>query len=766
MVRVSNGQALAGVRILDLSGHIAGWVAGMVMGDFGAEIVHVDPPDRAGAAEIPGEAMWHRNKVCVSADWSSDVDLGNLRALVAGADMCITTDARVCDLLDLEHPGNDRLVHLHMPSGVPLASGGLEVDTMVSASFGVARRQSSFDGGPIDSVYPFVLYSQGLWGATAAVAALIERENSGLGQRLEVDGLHGVLVAHTGALVIEASAEPLTTAVGPGGRAATFTTFRCSDGHWLFFAATSGFRPAAFEILGISDLLVDPRLRGLPANLDAPDNRDWVHQILVDAFAKRPRDYWLEKLEEVGCPVGAVRDRNEWLDDPRVVAIGQRKTLVDPVDGEVAMGGIPLQLHGSPASEPKPRSLMASSDLPKWAPQGGERALRGGSTSAGANGPLDGIRVVNLGVFAAGPLAGVFLADLGADVAKVERRDGSHSRDAGFQLIRGQRSLAVDLHERDGHAAFIELAKRADVVIDNFRPGVMERLGIDYASLVPHRPDIISVSATGFGTVGPYAGRPAVDPILQAISGMMAAQGGDSDPVFFSLGINDAAAALSAAYGACLALFHRARTGAGQRVETSLCAASVFSQSGELLRYHGRPPARVGGRDFPGPTATDRFYSTADGFVRVFSESRDPWVRAGFLPDASISDEAAVTRIQEKLGSLSREQALDLLESAGVLAVAARHFRELPADESIIAGRYLAIQESVDGRSLHLPGRFARFSRTERQDALRTPGIGEHSRELLAEAGLTTEAIEAAITSGIVAEGPPVLWFSEVAGQY
>lgn len=189
-------------------------------------------------------------------------------------------------------------------------------------------------------------------------------------------------------------------------------------------------------------------------------------------------------------------------------------------------------------------------------------------------------------------------------------------------------------------------------------------------------------------------------------------------------------------------------------------------QSGELVRYAGRPAARVGGRDYPGPRATDRFYAVADGHIRVFSTDRDAVVRAGLLSDPTAPEPVAVAEIQGHLSALRREEAVERLVAAGVVAVPARHFGELPGDDAVAAGRYLATQESVDGRTYYLPGRFARFSRTEREDTLRTPGIGEHSRELLQEAGLSPEAIDAAIASGVVVDGDPVLWYSDAAGRY
>mgnify|MGYP000867449879 CR=1 FL=1 len=127
---------------------------------------------------------------------------------------------------------------------------------------------------------------------------------------------------------------------------------------------------------------------------------------------------------------------------------------------------------------------------------------------------------------------------------------------------------------------------------------------------------------------------------------------------------------------------------------------------------------------------------------------------------------AAAADIQAGLVSLTRAEALQRLTNAGITAVAARSLDELLADQSLCAKGYLAGQESIEGRTVYLPHRLARFSRTQNPVRLGTPGIGEHSRELLAEAGLSAEEIDAAITSRLVVEGPPVLWFSPAAGQF
>ena len=119
-LRVADQQVLGGIRVIDTAGTIAGWITGMLLADFGAEVVHVTPPSRVGADEIPGEAMWHRNKVCATPDWASDGELDVLRRLVAGADVCITTEPAVVEALGLDATASDRLVHVHMPTAVPL----------------------------------------------------------------------------------------------------------------------------------------------------------------------------------------------------------------------------------------------------------------------------------------------------------------------------------------------------------------------------------------------------------------------------------------------------------------------------------------------------------------------------------------------------------------------------------------------------------------------------------------------------------------------
>ena len=217
------------------------------------------------AGDLAGAPMWQRNKVILTEAPGSAA----VTALLDAADVVITSSPGRAAALGLRTSPDGvpsggmrpRLIHLHMPPYIDGAADPAEADALLASTAGTAWRQSSFDGGPVESVYPFLSYEQGAWGATTAIAALIERERSGAGQVVVVDGLHGALVATTPALVIDPGAPAASTAVGPGGANPLYSTYRCSDGRWLFLGAlTAKFQTAALRTLGILDLLDDPRI--------------------------------------------------------------------------------------------------------------------------------------------------------------------------------------------------------------------------------------------------------------------------------------------------------------------------------------------------------------------------------------------------------------------------------------------------------------------------------------------------------------------------
>jgi crotonobetainyl-CoA:carnitine CoA-transferase CaiB-like acyl-CoA transferase len=747
--------ALGGIRVLDLSRGIAGPLAAMLLADFGADVVKIEPPEGDPARALPGFAVWNRNKRGIVLPAGSST----LDEWLPGADVCVTSELDPSldpDRLAARFP---RLVVLHTPPYAPRLTpwaGGAESHPLLAAMAGPARRQSSFDGGPIDLVYPFPLYVQGHWGAAATVAALLERQRSGFGQAVTVSGLHGVMVSCAGTFIVVPSQAALPTNVGPGGRHPCYTTYQCQDDEWLFLAAlTPKFQVNAFKVLGVGDLYADERIRGVPARVLLPENRGWVRQLLADAFRSRPRDEWLQRLEEGDCPAGPLGERDAWLDDAQLRANGLRIEIEDPERGRVTMPGVPLVMTETPGSvrTPAPTLGQHNQTATPWP----ACDTPSGTPPVSRRGPLAGYRVLDLGTILAGPYAGALLSELGAEVIKVETPAGDPFREAGFTYNRGQRGLAINLASPQAREAFYAVVRTADAVLDNSRLGVLQRLGIDYKSLKQARSDIVTLSVNGFGEDGRLAIKPGFDPVLQAMSGMMSAQGGDSDPVLLTIPVNDITAATVAVLGICLGLLHRERTGVGQRVWTSLLGCSAEMQNGELARFEGRPAAVMGGCDFAGPSALDRFYATRDGWVRLQAPSLAALRHAGLVGDAAsgLSDTELAACIGESLASKSVADAVAWLTSAGVPAAAARIPGDLPNDPDLRDLDMFAEQCMQDGTPFYVTNRYARFGRTQEQRVFTAPGIGEHSREVLAEVAVAAEQIDALIDAGAVKQGQP-----------
>ena len=264
--------------------------------------------------------------------------------------------------------------------------------------------------------------------------------------------MHGFLVACTPTLVIDPEAPGAFTAVGPGDRTRpTRPTVAPTAGGCSSARSTPKFQRNAFEVLGISDLLTDPKDTGGGPRLFAPENRSWVRARIAEAFGQRPRDEWLQLLSSCDCPAGPVEERERWLDHPQLVALGERCEFVDPPPwgGRHPWGACGVPPH--PARPPAPRRFVTLAELPRWDPPAqvgfdGERG-RGG-------GPLEGIRVSILGRSSPGLTWGLLPAGAGAEVVKVEPPTADGFQVTRFQYNRGQRSLAVDLRTPRGSTSF------------------------------------------------------------------------------------------------------------------------------------------------------------------------------------------------------------------------------------------------------------------------------------------------------------------------
>ncbi|WP_230291139.1 CaiB/BaiF CoA-transferase family protein [Croceicoccus sp. Ery5] len=389
---------------------------------------------------------------------------------------------------------------------------------------------------------------------------------------------------------------------------------------------------------------------------------------------------------------------------------------------------------------------------------------------------LEGIRVLDCSIAMAGPFAAQRMGDMGADVVKVEPTRGEWQRHASaggatgnkinvsfLSLNRNKRSLAVDLKAPEGKALLIDMVKNADVFLQNYRPGVAERLGVDYVTLSAINPRLIYVSMSGYGEDGPYRDYPGQDLLLQGMSGAMMSTGAaGTPPSAAGQYLVDAITAYTAFEGALAALFHRERTGEGQLVQINMLDAIATIQMQELSVYTvgNKPQARSAEPHAHSYIrAPYGVFATADGYITVamasltrlgelfgdeffagLDDERDSWTQRDEI----------FARVKGHLLERSSADWLADMRARDIWAGPVYGYEDLINDPQIRHnGTFIEYDHPTEGR-IKVPGFPIRFSRTPCEVERGAPLVGEHSREVMREAGLDDGAIDALIESGVV----------------
>ncbi|MBO0711406.1 MAG: CoA transferase, partial [Acetobacteraceae bacterium] len=380
-------------------------------------------------------------------------------------------------------------------------------------------------------------------------------------------------------------------------------------------------------------------------------------------------------------------------------------------------------------------------------------------------GPLEGYRIVDLTTMISGPLATMLLADQGADVVKVETPGGGdHTRAAanrrgGFSASflnnnRNKRSIALDLKETEGVAALLRLAATADVFVQNFRPGVVERLGIDEAAVRAVAPNIIYVSISGFGERGPYANKPTYDPLVQAVSGLASIQGGSDEarPRLVRTIVPDKLTAMVASQAITAALLARARTGEGQHVRLSMLDAVVG-----FLWASDMGSQTFVGDEFPQAEAAsfiDLIYQTADRTISAAVQTdrewealtraldrpewrADPRFKTPALRHKHINERLEMT--QERLLTRPAHDWLERLTAEGVPCAPVLTRSEMIHHEQVEANELIVETDHPVAGRLRQTRPAARFSATPAEIRQGAPGLGEHTDAVLAELGYSQD---------------------------
>lgn len=400
--------------------------------------------------------------------------------------------------------------------------------------------------------------------------------------------------------------------------------------------------------------------------------------------------------------------------------------------------------------------------------------------------PLEDLRILDLTWVLAGPFASMILADMGAEVVKVERPpNGDISRTTGpyqngwsgyfFSINRGKKSISIDLRTERGKALFLDLVEKADVVIENFTPGTMARLGLGYETLSARNPRVIMASVSGFGQTGPYSDRPALDIVVQAMGGMMSITGEPGGgPVRPGASYGDMTAGLFATVGVLTALHERERSGKGQAIDISMLDCQLAVMENSIMRYFvtGTVPERLGTRH---PSATPfQAFPTKDGHIVIalaFGEENQWGLLCAMLgvPEL-IDDERFETgpkrtrnhaELEPKLNEAFRlrttaEWYADFLE-AGIPCGPVNTVKDIVNDAQVKARQSIKEVTHPVAGTIPIADTPIRLSRSETGIQGPPPSMGADTPDVLSEwLGLGAEEVQRLVGDGVVAtEGGP-----------
>ncbi|GBD10677.1 Succinyl-CoA--L-malate CoA-transferase beta subunit [bacterium HR23] len=761
-------SALEGLLVVDLGRALAPRYASMLLGDMGARVVRIEQ------GEPPPAGLWHpllarffdRGKESALLDLHTPQGRDTLLGLLARAHVLLhdlpQPEAQALGLTGAVLA--QRFPHLIVcrmppfPWGWPQAHAPAD-DGVVSAWTGIYGDQGGVGNPPAFVYLPLPSYGAALNGVIAVTSALLARLRSGRGQEVEVSLVDGSLALQTGTIVGGPKVRPPAGGRrSPQGINPIYRLYEGSDGEWFFLACgNTTFWNKLCIALERPEWTADPRLADAPWGLPQ-DAYEPLTTTLAHIFRQKPRAYWLDLLRRHDIPCAPALTREEFLQHPQVAHNHILTTVEDPLLGTTRQMGVPLFLSHTPGRVKGPAPLPGQHTLQLL-----EEARRppdllpppGPTPSA----PLEGIRVVDLAMYIAGAYCSSILADLGADVVKVEPPTGDPFRpnSGAFQgWNRGKRGIVVDLTRPQGREVLYRLVERADVVVQNYRPGVAERLGADEASLRRINPRLVYCAVTGYGPHGPFIDRPAFDPLLQAQSGAMTAQG--HPPVFLRVAITDYAAAMLGAWGVLLALWHRARTGQGQRVDSCLLNAAFAIQAGEFFQAPGLP--RPHHLDQLGTGPGYRLFPAKDGWLFIACWEHAHWdalcrtLGVGSVPlpqPHSPEAERLSVLLEERFREREVAHWLSALARAGVPCAPARLTRDLFGEKVLWETGRLVEHTSADLGTVHQVGLTFHFSQTPGRLWRSAPALGQHTREVLAELGYTPQETDALYRARAVA---------------
>ena len=773
-------EACQDLFVVDFGQGMAGSLPGMVLADYGATVVKIEPPDGDWSRDSAGFHMWNRGKSSVVLDLHQAHDRAKALELVARADVLIESfRPGVTERLGIDWPTvaalNPGLVYCTITGfhpGSPYAEmAGYEglIAARTGRMIGLDHLNGQVDDqdreSPIYTAAPIAAFGASQLGVQGIIAALLARSVTGKGEHVRTSLEQGVLafMMRQELAMSEDSAISVPETL-PLGIDVCFLTPRCKDGRYIQMCARQDkqFR-LWLEAIGLGAKLEEERYRGAPLHISTVAD---IHE-LVEAIRARmleeTSEHWMELFThkyDVGADPFFTFE--EFLSHPDMVDNDRIVTIHSDATGPCKQIG-PLGLF----TETPARIGAPAPTLGQDSPDDFMQRPRAAKPASGKDlsHPLEGVTVLEVAYFVAGPLASSILAELGARVIKVEPLEGDPFRRSGLQatkFLHGKESITLDLKNPRGQAIIHELARRSDLFVHSFRPGVPERLGIDYETLNAVNNRLVYLYAGSYGSKGPQAQRTAFHSTPNALNGSGILQAGVGNPPCDD-SYPDPGSALGVATSLLLGLLARTHTGRGQSIETTMLASSAYVVSSYLTRYAAMPPDLIPDKGQHGLHALYRLYPCSEGWVflacgreREWSRTAEGLGRPEWLDDPRFAtvearrhnDEALTAEIAEQLATDTATSWEARLQKAGAPMTIVtdvdqatwfeREQRLLPAFHPSF-GDYWRTPAKID---------FDGFA----PNLGPASGIGEHTQAILNEIGYSENDYHELADAGVVGE--------------
>ena len=792
-------QVFDGITVLDFTSGRAGGVATMVMSDFGAEVIKVEPPGGEKFRNEPGSIQWNRGKRSVVLDLKTPDGQERARRLAQLADVVVENfrpgvSQRLAIDYDRIRDGHPELVYASLTSFGPRGpyANYKGYDAVVAAKSG--RMMMFANQNPRRG--PNYVVTQGVCHAAATAlvrgitSALYLRERTGLGQRVETSMLQAVTTydhvswVHGQMVQNRPDEYPPDALVGTGrGNPTGYLPARTKDGQWIQLGnVVERLFRSMMHSMDMDFIYEDQRLKAAPY-LD-PEGVAILERIMLEKVQEKSLDEWMAVFlsREGNAAAEPYLTSEQALDHPQIVHNGNALGVDVPGVGATRQLGPIVKMSATPGSTQDPAPALGQHTdevLGRLDAKSGRHAS--GAKRAMPEHPLEGVTLLDLGTVINGPLGCALVAELGARVIRIEAPGGDWGRMglpfSAHRTMAGSEGICLDLKTPEGQEIMGKLAAKADLLLHSMRPGAPERTGIGYEQLKKINPDLVYLYAGGYGSTGPYSHRPSMAPIAGAVSGGGVAQmGRDAFPppdqpmsideieaVAKQLkrandGTADHSTAMVNAVGLVLGLYARERTGSAQYVESTMIAANAYLNIDDFYWHEGKQPRPLPDREGYGLHALYRLYQAKTGWVFLACPFEDEWeALCGAIdrPDLLTNPMFATSDLREKhdealADELSRLFATEepmywerLLTAADVACVKAEDrgmyyfFNEDPHVSE------LGLLTDVDAPRF---GEFWRYSPvvTFSETSGRVgpgPLKGQHTRPILRELGYTNEQI-------------------------